>query len=458
MPNLKITEVPQASAVAATDDFYIKTGETFRRVPVSKLMELFITGGLSGWGFGYATCSTAEATAAKTAVLTGYQLIKGGFVAVRFTNAVRGGATLSINSQTAKAIYYNGSAIGNNVIRAGDIAVLCYDGTYYQLVSIMPAGAVILELEKSGSTVSLNMTFADAYAAFSNPWNTYLLLTVDTYVALLMRPSKVDAVNSQISIEATVGTTLYTATLIPVVGQPVLSGTLVETQIGGGSSDAVTYSAQTGRTDAEKAQARTNIGAGTYSKPAGGIPDGDLAIYETTITQSGSSWQSNHSFADIIDAYNYEKQLRFYNGNTQLTPIEFTGSYITLAGVYPSSGRALLRLFAITSSGVGVSEHPIGDAFKPTDVQVSGSTPTITAEDNHVYSCGEITSLTITDSAQNISFKVDFTSGSTATVINAPSGYKAPGGDLTAEANKEYELDVRNGKAVLTAFEAVSAS
>lgn len=235
MGNLKITEVPQTSAVAATDDFYIKTGENFRRVPVSKLMELFITGGLSGWGIGYATCSTAEATAAKTAALTGYQLIKGGFVAVRFTNAVGGGATLSINSQTAKAIYYNGTAIVNNVIRAGDIAVLCYDGTYYQLVSIMPAGATILELEKSGSTVSLDMTFADAYTVFSNPWNTYLMLTVDTYVVLLMRPSKVDAVNSQISIEATVGTTLYTATLIPVVGQAVLSGTLVETPIGGGS-------------------------------------------------------------------------------------------------------------------------------------------------------------------------------------------------------------------------------
>lgn len=283
MGNLKITEVPQTSAVAATDDFYIKTGENFRRVPVSKLMELFITGGLSGWGIGYATCSTAEATAAKTAALTGYQLIKGGFVAVRFTNAVGGGATLSINSQTAKAIYYNGTAIVNNVIRAGDIAVLCYDGTYYQLVSIMPAGATILELEKSGSTVSLDMTFADAYTVFSNPWNTYLLLTVDTYVVLLMRPSKVDADNLQIYIEATVGTTLYTATLIPVVGQAVLSGTLVETQIGGGSADAVTYSAQTGRTDAEKAQARTNIGA---------LGASDISAYEekpTVVTVTGDT-------------------------------------------------------------------------------------------------------------------------------------------------------------------------
>lgn len=41
--------------------------------------------------------------------------------------------------------------------------------------------------------------------------------------------------------------------------------------------NAVTYTAQTGKTDAQKAQARTNMGAGTYSKPSGGIPASDLA-------------------------------------------------------------------------------------------------------------------------------------------------------------------------------------
>ena len=112
----------------------------------------------------------------------------------------------------------------------------------------------------------------------------------------------------------------------------------------------------------------------------------------------------------------------------------------------------------MTAEQIGGVISDLDAVTNPVVQSVTGSTPEITAEDNHVYSCGEITSLTITDSAQNISFKVDFTSGSTATVINAPSGYKAPGGDLTAEANKEYELDVRNGKAVLTAFEAVSAS
>ena len=54
-------------------------------------------------GFGYATCSTAEATAAKTAALPSYTLTTGGIVAVKFTNAVPAGATLNINSKGAKA-------------------------------------------------------------------------------------------------------------------------------------------------------------------------------------------------------------------------------------------------------------------------------------------------------------------------------------------------------------------
>ena len=129
------------------------------------------------------------------------------------------------------------------------------------------------------------------------------------------------------------------------------------------------------------------------------------------------------------------------------------------------AGAASVTAAAVANAIGDMSAEQVADVIFDLSVQaiptistVSGATPEITAANNTIYSCGEITSLTITDSAQNISFKVDFTSGSTATVINTPSGYKAPGGDLTAEANKEYELDVRNGKAVLTAFEAVSAS
>lgn len=87
-------------------------------------------------GCGYGTCSTAEATTEKAVTLSSYTLATGGFVAVKFTNAVPANATMNINSKGAKAIYYKGSAITANVIKAGDTATFVYNGTYYHVVSI----------------------------------------------------------------------------------------------------------------------------------------------------------------------------------------------------------------------------------------------------------------------------------------------------------------------------------
>lgn len=86
-------------------------------------------------GQGYATCSTAAATTAKTASLSSYALATGGIVSVKFTYDVPAGATLNINRKGAKAIYYNGAAITAGVIKAGDTATFIYN-TYYHLISI----------------------------------------------------------------------------------------------------------------------------------------------------------------------------------------------------------------------------------------------------------------------------------------------------------------------------------
>lgn len=86
-------------------------------------------------GFGYATCSTAAATTAKVATLANYVLTKNGIVSVKFTYAVPSNATLNINNQGAKPIYYKGSAITANIIEAGFICTFIYDGTAYELIS-----------------------------------------------------------------------------------------------------------------------------------------------------------------------------------------------------------------------------------------------------------------------------------------------------------------------------------
>ena len=84
---------------------------------------------------------------------------------------------------------------------------------------------------------------------------------------------------------------------------------------------------------------------------------------------------------------------------------------------------------------------------------VSGATPTITAQDNHRYVCGEVSTLDITLPASGI-VDVVFQSGSTATVltITPPTGVTvkwANGFDPTAlEANTTYEINIADGLGV----------
>lgn len=100
-------------------------------------------------GQGYATCSTAAATTAKTASLSSYALTTGGIVSVKFSYDVPAGATLNINSKGAKAIYYRGSAITAGVIKAGDTATFIYS-TNYHLISVDKSMYEFLPLSGGG--------------------------------------------------------------------------------------------------------------------------------------------------------------------------------------------------------------------------------------------------------------------------------------------------------------------
>lgn len=87
-------------------------------------------------GFGYGTCSTAEGTTEKACSVVDYVLTTGGFVTIKFANAVDAGATLNINGEGAKAAYYRGAAITAGIIEAGDTATFVYDGANYHLLAV----------------------------------------------------------------------------------------------------------------------------------------------------------------------------------------------------------------------------------------------------------------------------------------------------------------------------------
>lgn len=88
-------------------------------------------------------------------------------------------------------------------------------------------------------------------------------------------------------------------------------------------------------------------------------------------------------------------------------------------------------------------------------VTVSGTSPTITAEANTMYVCGEVTSLSFTPCASGIC-DVRFTSGSTVTVLTIPNTVKFSGSfDPTSlETNKIYEINILDGiYGVVTSWE-----
>lgn len=90
-------------------------------------------------------------------------------------------------------------------------------------------------------------------------------------------------------------------------------------------------------------------------------------------------------------------------------------------------------------------------------VQVSGSTPTITALPGVRYVCGEVATLDITLPASGC-VDVTFESGSTATVltITPPTGQTvkwANGFDPTSlDANTTYEINIANGLGVAASW------
>ena len=83
----------------------------------------------------YAECSTAAATAAKTVTLTGFNLVTGARVSIKFTvTNTAANPTLNVGGTGAKAIMYRGTAITAGYLAANRVYEFVYDGTDWELV------------------------------------------------------------------------------------------------------------------------------------------------------------------------------------------------------------------------------------------------------------------------------------------------------------------------------------
>lgn len=117
-------------------------------------------------------------------------------------------------------------------------------------------------------------------------------------------------------------------------------------------------------------------------------------------------------------------------------------------------GGAVLSVNGQTGA-VTLTAADVGASPAETVVEVSGTTPTITPAANTIYKCGELTSLTISNSPATGAYSIVFTSGSTATTTTFPATILGLE-DFAAEANTVYEINVLDNRAVVGSW-AVSA-
>lgn len=111
------------------------TGHESEVVTVQGLKAAMKKGGNLGI-FNKGTCGTAAATQAKTVTVgSGFTLVADAMLLVRFTYAITcENATLNVNSTGAKPIYNKGAALEADIIPAGALLQLCYNGTQYEIV------------------------------------------------------------------------------------------------------------------------------------------------------------------------------------------------------------------------------------------------------------------------------------------------------------------------------------
>lgn len=89
-------------------------------------------------GHGYGVCETSEGTDYEVSI-DDFILKLGGIVVVKFDNDVPAEATLNISETGAKPIYCFGAAVTTGFIKANDTVTFIYDGTNYQVISVVAA-------------------------------------------------------------------------------------------------------------------------------------------------------------------------------------------------------------------------------------------------------------------------------------------------------------------------------
>ena len=132
-----------------------------------------------------------------------------------------------------------------------------------------------------------------------------------------------------------------------------------------------------------------------------------------------------------------------------------SGGEVTAAAVVSATGEMNETQASATRTNIGaasLSEQAMlitrVTNAEGIEVPVLASDATITPQMNHIYKCGTLTSLTVTDPPATGEYTIVFTSGATPTVCSFDD-IRWPNDEAPSiEANTEYEIIVKDNRGV----------
>lgn len=195
-------------------------------------------------------------------------------------------------------------------------------------------------------------------------------------------------------------------------------------------------------------QSAADLGLGTYSKPASGIPKTDLASdVKASLGKADTALQT----APVQSVAGKTGAVNLGAGD-----VGFNSSEEYNEGTVGAKLSALNRQISdVEENQIPELKNAIGQLEDQvvTDVTVTGTIVTITAEANKRYLCGTVASIDVTPCVSG-AFDLIFTSGSTAAVLTIPSTVKWQDSSFdpsALDANTIYEISVADGTLGLVA-------
>jgi len=413
-------------------------------------------------GCGYTTCSTATATAAKTASLSNYVLATGGIVCVKFTNDVNANATLNINSKGAKNIYYQGAKITDGIIKANDTVVMVYSSAYHIIAidralksfsNIKVDSTTItantpqdtLELV-AGTNITLTPDATNDKVTINADLSTYAPLASPAFTGTPTAPTATAGTNT-----TQIATTAFVKTAVDNLPEPMVfkgslgtGGTITTLPTASSSNKGYVYKVITAGTYASQSakigDTFISDGSAWVLIPSGDEPSGTVTSIKiegtspivssssSAITTSGTRTISHADSG--VDAGTYTKVTVNATGHVTdgANPTTVAGYGITDAVTnvaYDTTNKKFTKTVNGTTSNIAsLSTISIGSASAGTAIPADDITSWTTNTPTKVVPNTVVTGGTTTD-IPNISKKTVVTSVTKKTVVTSASGATA---------------------------------